>query len=93
MTSRSRARTARPVSPELAVPCRVSDGYLIFDQQIGEQVGAGSTVLVHPATVAGWVRNGWVTVVSDASDTEQPQPVPEPPAPAPRRRTRNASAK
>ncbi|MCD2127728.1 hypothetical protein QM787_04330 [Rhodococcus ruber] len=48
--------------PDEAMPCTVAPGRLIFDQIAGRQVGEGSQVLVHPALVDAWLRNGWVIV-------------------------------
>lgn len=95
----------RPATQDEAVPCIVAFGRLIFDQVAGKQVGAGATVLVHPALVDGWLRNGWVIVRSEdeaarvvaehASDerTGMEQVPPTPTAPARKARRNPAAAK
>ena len=47
------------VSLDGAVEVEVAPGRLLFDQVKGRQVGAGENVLIHPALVDSWLRNGW----------------------------------
>jgi hypothetical protein len=92
---------ARAVDADEAVAVTVSAGFLIYSQELGRQVGAGEVVRVHPATLPGWVRNGWVTTDAPAAPAALPQsddaapaalPQDEDAAPAaPRRGTRRTA--
>ncbi|MET4049925.1 hypothetical protein ABIB34_003677 [Rhodococcus sp. UYP5] len=93
MTPRSQAVPAAD-----AVRCRVLRPYLIFDQVTQRQVGPGSIVLVHPGTVRGWVRNGWIEL-ADTDDDDAPvdtdqdaETVTKKPTAPRRRANRNAQA-
>lgn len=65
------SRYVRPVKPRDAIEVEVAPGRLIYDQIRKQQVGRGERVLVHPAMVETWIRNGWVRLPEVDDNTEQ----------------------
>lgn len=62
--------------PEFATEVVVAPGRLIWDQLLKRQVSTGERVLIHPAQVDSWVRNGWVRF-PDTADAASPDAEPE----------------